>query len=251
MKARFTSILHRDSRRGMTDLTTAKTTAGSPDIASWSDPFALFASWHADAKRQHAESASAMTLSTVDGFGRPAARIVQLRSFPSKLGEMVAQTETGPEVELRGFAFGTNTGSAKAEQLARVPFASLTLLWFHADGVPREVRVDGPVVTASDAQCDAAFARRRRDAQVGEWVSQRMGSAIADAVQAEADRVQVLQSFADESLPVPRPPFWKLYHVIPDRMEFWEARVGALNDRVLFTRATDSANAWISQRLMT
>jgi pyridoxamine 5'-phosphate oxidase len=60
----------------------------------------------------------------------------------------------------RGFVFYTNREGRKAADLAANPYAALL---FHWKSLRRQVRVEGPVSLASDAESDAYFASRSRD----------------------------------------------------------------------------------------
>jgi pyridoxamine 5'-phosphate oxidase len=46
--------------------------------------------------------------------------------------------------------------------------------------------------------------------------------------------------------PVPRPPFWGGFRLVPESIEFWYGRPDRLHDRILYTR--DGA-AWRIERL--
>jgi len=114
------------------------------------DPFALFDAWFAEALT-HDREANAMTLATVDAAGRPSARIVLLKGH-------------GPD----GFVFYTNRTSRKADEMA---INRQVALLFHWKPERRQVRIEGSVILASDAESDAYFATRPRDSQLGAWAS--------------------------------------------------------------------------------
>jgi pyridoxamine 5'-phosphate oxidase len=179
------------------------------------DPFALFDAWFAEALTDD-PLANAMTLATVDGVGRPAARTVLLKGHGSD-----------------GFVFYTNRTSRKAEEMAANGHVALL---FHWKPERRQVRIDGSVAFASDAESDAYFATRPRDSQLGAWASlqsQPLDARATFEARFEAERAKY------EGREVPRPPHWGGYRVTPVAIEFWEDRAFRLHDRRLFVRAGD------------
>ena len=182
------------------------------------DPIALFSTLFERAAGEHPEP-DAMVLSTVDPDGRPSARFVLLKG-----------------VDARGFVFYTNLDSRKAKALDAHPHAALTVYW----PPQTQVRIEGRVERVTDAEADAYFATRPRGSQVGAWASlQSSELASRDALNV---RVQEIESrFA--GIPVPRPPFWSGYRVIPSLIEFWTRDVSRLHERVVFRRERDGG-AW-------
>jgi pyridoxamine 5'-phosphate oxidase len=178
------------------------------------DPFALFAAWLAEAEASEPNDPNAMALATADANGRPSVRMVLLKGH-------------GPD----GFVFYTNRTSRKAEALAANMQAALL---FHWKSLRRQVRVEGPVTLASDAESDAYFASRGRDSQLGAWASDQSSPLDARAP-FEARFAEAAQRF--EGIDVPRPPHWGGYRVTPVQIEFWQDRAHRLHERRLFTRA--------------
>ena len=178
------------------------------------DPFALFDTWFAEARESEPNDPNAMALATADAGGKPSVRMVLLKGH-------------GPD----GFVFYTNREGRKAAELAANPQAALL---FHWKSLRRQVRIEGAVTLATDAESDAYFASRSRDSRLGAWASDQ-SRPLADRETFEARFAAMQARF--EGGDVPRPPHWGGYRVVPDAIEFWQDRAFRLHERRVFTRA--------------
>ena len=177
------------------------------------DPIAIFSDWLAQARQSEPNDPEAMTLATVDADGTPAARMVLLKGHDAD-----------------GFVFYTNQLSRKGDALRAHPRAALL---FHWKSLRRQIRMEGQLLTVTDAEADAYFASRSRESQLGAWASDQ--SAPLDKRETfEARFETALAQF--EGKEVPRPAHWGGYRLVPARLEFWEDRPHRLHHRRLFTR---------------
>jgi pyridoxamine 5'-phosphate oxidase len=180
--------------------------------ADETDPIALYLRLAERAKVEGIDTAPA-ALGTADASGHPSVRIVLVR-----------------QVDARGFVFFTNYESRKGRELAANPRAALCQHW---PTLEEQVRVEGPVHRIDAPESDDYFAGRPRDSQLGAWAS--LQSAELDARSVLEDRLREIdERFAGQ--PVPRPPHWGGFRIVPERIEFWYGRVGRLHERMLYTR---------------
>ena len=168
---------------------------------------------------------NAMALSTVDADGLPDVRMVLMKGY-----------------DANGFVFYSHIASQKGRELAANPKAALL---FHWKSLRRQVRILGLVSPVTDAEADAYFATRPKQAQIGAWASKQ-----SQPLESRFAFEQAIAKVAAQYLigEVPRPPGWSGWRITPLRFEFWHDRPFRLHDRVEFSRDT-SDQAWSKTRL--
>ena len=211
----------------MTDTTSMKhpTSLTSGDFTLAEEPFALFAAWFAEACQHEPNDPNAMALATVDEDGLPDVRMVLMKGFDAD-----------------GFVFYSHIASAKGHELAANPKAGLL---FHWKSLRRQVRIRGPVTPVTDAEADAYFATRPKQAQIGAWASKQ-----SEPLESRFAFEQAIAKVAAKHVigEVPRPAGWSGWRIAPARFEFWHDRPFRLHDRIEFRRDAPGA-AWTKARL--
>ena len=159
---------------------------------------------------------TAFALGTVSADGQPSVRILLLKA-----------------VDERGFVFYTNYESRKGSELLAQPKAAMC---FHWQPLERQVRVEGSARPVTGEEADAYFASRARGSQIGAWASIQ-SRPLDNAGDLVARVAEVETRFADR--PVPRPPHWSGFRLVPHRIEFWHNMPSRLHERHVYHREPD------------
>jgi pyridoxamine 5'-phosphate oxidase len=188
------------------------------------DPMAQFARWMADAQARPLPEPTAMVLATVSDQGRPRARTVLLKDH-------------GPA----GFTFYTNRTSRKGHDLAANPRACVVFPWYP---MQRQVTAEGPVTQLSQADSEPYYRSRPRGSQLGAWAS-RQSQVIGSRAELDDRAAELEQRWAPPAT-IPMPDFWGGYLLQPETVEFWQAGMYRLHDRL---RYRWEGGSWVIERL--
>jgi len=188
------------------------------------NPYAQFAKWYDDAKRAQPNLPEGMTVATGSTQGCVSARVCLLKSFDG-----------------RGFVFFTNYSSRKGAEIHDNPRAALCWWW---PVLERQVRAEGAIVKTAEEESDAYWVTRPRGSQLGAWASDQ-SQVILGRRELEARFAELESTYRDR--PIPRPPHWGGYRVIPNLIEFWQGRTDRLHDRFIY-RLRESKD-WVIERI--
>ena len=188
------------------------------------DPVDQFSGWFSDAVAAGLPDPNAMVLATVSAGGHTRARAVLLKAH-----------------DRAGFVFYTNRTSRKGTDLAANPWACVLFPWF---ALGRQVTIEGPVSALSTAESEPYYRSRPHGSQIGAWAS-RQSQVIASRAQLD-DRVAELERRWPAGTEVPMPDFWGGYRLVPETVEFWQARESRLHDRLRYRK---TAGGWGVERV--
>jgi len=187
---------------------------------------AMLSRWLDDAEAGGVREPNAMVVATAAADGRPNVRTVLLK-----------------DLDDAALTFFTNYDSAKGQELAANPVASILFPWID---LQRQVRLTGAVRKLDAAASDAYFASRPYGSRIGAAASPQ-SEVVADRAALEAARDALLARYPDPPGDVPRPEHWGGYVVAPDTVEFWQGRPDRLHDRLVYRRGDDGS--WRTERL--
>jgi pyridoxamine 5'-phosphate oxidase len=187
-------------------------------------PFKQFAKWFQQSLDAEIPEPNAMTLATATREGRPSARIVLLKDFDE-----------------RGFVFYTNYESRKGKELAQNPQAALVLYWIELE---RQVCITGEITRVSKLESEEYFRSRPLGSQLGAWAS-RQSEVVSGRDVLEGRLKQLAVEY--QNRPVPLPPYWGGFRLVPDAIEFWQGRPNRMHDRLRYRLRDDGQ--WTIERL--
>lgn len=188
----------------------------SGTVLPLAEPFARVREILDEAAAAGLEDPNAMVLSTVDAAGQPSSRVVLLKGFDE-----------------RGFVFYTNLESRKGREVQGNPKVSLDFWWRE---LHKQVVVLGTAERVSDEEADAYFATRPRNSQLGAWAS-RQSRPLSGRPQLVAEVGMLEARWLGR--PVPRPPHWSGFRVVPAWIEVWIAGAFRLHDRTAYERVPE------------
>jgi pyridoxamine 5'-phosphate oxidase len=174
-----------------------------------SDPIEQFDKWLEHAIETHCDEPNAFVLSTIHE-NKPRARVLLLKGIEN--GKLI---------------FYTNYESAKGQELADNPNASMTFLWLP---LHRQVRIEGKISKIGPDESDTYFHKRPRGSQLGAIASPQSRK-VSSRAELEKMFHNAEEKFKSIKL-LPRPSHWGGYALSPEYFEYWQGRDNRMHDRI-------------------
>jgi len=143
--------------------------------------------------------ATAVCLATASHDGKPSNRMMTLR-----------------EVSHHGLYFATSMDSRKARDLAESPYAAMATFW---PSTHKQWRAEGRVMLEETTTADRYFAESPRQEQILVWASRDGHAQTPHELATDVDSYN--REFG--GINIPRPSKWRVFRVVPEAFEFWQA----------------------------
>ncbi len=188
------------------------------------DPLDLFNEWFVEAQENEPPDANAFALATTGKNMQPSCRYLLLKAYDN----------------INGFIFFTNYESRKGKQISENNLGAMAFFWPIAQ---RQVRIEGVIKVLSNSLSDEYFNVRPQGSKIGAWASPQ-SKAIPNREYLEGLKKEYEEKYS--LFQVPRPKYWGGFHLIPNRIEFWQGRPDRLHDRFEYTF---EGKSWEKERL--
>lgn len=175
-------------------------------------PFQQFQKWFEEARKGDVLEPNAFALATATVKGIPSCRHVLMKEFTEE-----------------GLLFFTHLESRKGHELHANPHAAAAFWWKELE---RQVFVEGFVIEVEREIVEKYFAKRPRGSQISVWASQQ-GHPVHNRKELEGQYAKWEKEYQNK--PVPCPPYWGGFRIVPTAFEFWQGRENRLHDRFRYT----------------
>jgi pyridoxamine 5'-phosphate oxidase len=196
----------------------------NPCFLNKKNPFELFKTWMAKAKKTEINDPNALALATVNRKKQPSVRMVLLKELTNK-----------------EFIFYTNLNSKKSNELKSNPKASMC---FHWKSIRRQIRIDGSIKKVSSKVADKYFNSRPYGSRIGAWAS--IQSKPMESRFDLMNRIQEYKKKFPRHKKVPRPPHWSGFALKANEVEFWLDGQNRIHERLRYKKM---GSRWVKEIL--
>jgi pyridoxamine 5'-phosphate oxidase len=186
-------------------------------------PYQLFLEWFDEAVNNGVHGPHTMTLSTIDCNGSPDSRVLILK-----------------DVDEYGWYFASSSQSSKGKQMDANPNVALNFYW---SLLGKQVRIRGKVSKMDEEMSAKDFLKRGTVAKAISLIGKQ--SSILETP-CDVDEALVNQLHRIRKNPTLVYPFWTLYKVMAEEVEFWQADEERKHTRLRYSL---EGGKWYKKRL--